>query len=132
MDHKITQYEVAKEEYPYNLVKCKLQSNKNYCEVRNAVRAGSRNTKKLTPIFLNELINFQIILVVICSQHEVKNWIHQKDSDEAQKNSPNSFKPKLIILFLMFSQELFNQFLDAITSLDLGYECKKERKKERK
>ena len=80
----------------------------------------------------NNLITAEVPIQVVSLLHVVKVQSVWEEGDEAQKNSPNSFKPKLIILFLMFSQELFNQFLDAITSLDLGYECKKERKKESK
>ena len=53
VDHKITQYEVAKEEYPYNLVKCKLQSNKNYYVVRKAVCAVQvLGTQKINSNFI--------------------------------------------------------------------------------
>ena len=55
-----------------------------------------------------EIKSFIYVQVVICSQHEVKNWILHKRYEEQEK-SPHSLQPKLIVFFLIFTQEFFNQ-----------------------
>ena len=51
-----------------------------------------------------------IITDIWCSQQKVSKWTHRKENNIESRKIAHFFKEKLIIFFLLFIQELFNQF----------------------